>query len=251
MGRIILVTGGARGIGAATCRLAARLGYDVAVNYASRADAAEKVVADVKSAGRRAIAVKGDVSKEADVKAMFAAVDKGLGRLDVLVNNAGTTYGVTRFEETPPGRFEEVMAINVLGVVYCTREAIRRMARRHGGNGGAILNISSISAKMGGPNDNVEYSTSKAAIEAMANGLAKQIAPEGIRLNTVRPGLTHSDIHAKIGDPDRATKLGASVPLGQRAANPEEIAEAILWLASDKASYCTGAVLDVHGGRSL
>ena len=251
MAKIILVTGGALGIGAATARLAAARGYDVAINYASRPDAAEAVARDVRAAGRRAAIVKADVASEAEVRAMFAAVDRDLGRVDVLVNNAGILSPMSRFEETPEGQLETMFAVNVFGVVYATREAIRRMSPRHGGKGGAIVNVSSIGAKMGGPNDNVPYAASKGAIEAMANGLAKQLAADGIRLNTVRPGLTHSDIHASVGDPERVRKLEHTVPLGHRGADPSEIAAAILWLASDEAAYCTGAVLDVHGGRSL
>lgn len=250
MRKVMLVTGGSRGIGAATAKLAGAKGYDVAVNYSGRKDAADAVVADIEKAGGRAAAIQGDVADAAAVEKLFEAADTAFGRLDVLVNNAGIIFPLARPEAVDHARLQRIFAVNVLGSMLCAGEAVRRMSSRHGGSGGVIVNISSISAYHGGPNDNYDYAATKGAIDSFTWGLAKQVAGEGIRVNAVRPGMTHSDIHISTGDPDRAHRLGPSVPLG-RAADPEEIAEAVLWLASDAAKYCTGTILDVHGGRSL
>lgn len=250
MRKVMLVTGGSRGIGAATAKLAGANGYAVAVNYAGRKDAADAVVTDIEKAGGKAVAIQGDVADAGAVKALFEATDKAFGRLDVLVNNAGILCPLARPEEVDYARLQRIFGINVFGSILCAGEAVRRMSPKHGGKGGVIINITSISAYHGGPNDNFDYAATKGAIDSFTWGLAKQVAGEGIRVNAVRPGLTHSDIHASVGEPDRAERIGPSVPLG-RAGKAEEIAEAVIWLASDAAMYCTGTILDVHGGRSL
>src|SRR5262245_5913637 len=250
MPKVMLVTGASRGIGAATARLAGRRGYAVAVNYLGRKDAADAVVADIEKTGSRAVALQGDVADESAVKALFAAVDKAFGPLDVLVNNAGIMHRLVPPEEITKARLERMFGINVFGTILCSGEAVRRMSPRHGGKGGIIVNVSSIAAYHGGPNDNIDYAATKGAVDSLTWGLAKQVAREGIRVNAVRPGLTYSDIHASVGEPDRVDRLGPTVPLG-RGGKAEEIAEAALWLCSDAAAYCTGTIIDVHGGRSL
>ena len=250
MPKVMLVTGASRGIGAATARLAGRRGYAVVVNYLGRRDAADAVVADIEKAGSRALAVQGDVADESAVKALFATIDKAFGSLDVLVNNAGILQRLARPEEISKGRLERMFGVNVFGTILCAGEAVRRMSRRHGGKGGIIVNISSISAYHGGPNDNIDYAATKGAVDSLTWGLAKQVAAEGIRVNAVRPGMTYSDIHASVGEPDRVDRVGPTIPLG-RGGKAEEIAEAVLWLCSDAATYCTGTIIDVRGGRSL
>ncbi len=248
MSKAMLVTGGSRGIGAATARLAAQRGYAVCVNYAGRRDAAEAVVADIERAGGRALAVQADVADPDAVRALFVAVDEALGPLDVLVNNAGVIDHHCRVEDMPPERIQRILAVNVLGAFLCAQEAVRRMSTRHGGAGGAIVTTSSMAAVLGAPGEYVDYAASKGAVDAMTIGLAKEVAAEGIRVNAVRPGLIYTDIHASGGAPDRVDRLASTVPM-QRGGTAEEVAEVILWLASEQASYCTGTFVHVSGGR--
>lgn len=244
----LVVTGGGRGIGAAVARLGAARGYAVCVNYNRDAAAAEAVVAAIESAGGRALAVQADVAREDEVERLFAAADDALPPLTALVNNAGTTGHVDRLEDAPAETIRQVMDLNVLGSIWCARAAIRRMARRHGGKGGAIVNLSSGAATIGSPGEYVWYAASKGAIDSLTIGLAKETAGEGVRVNAVSPGFVKTAIHAESGLPDRLEKVAPTTPIG-RAAEPEEIAEAVLWLLSDAASYTTGAVLRVAGGR--
>ena len=248
MQKTMLVTGGSRGIGAATARLAAARGYAVCVNYAGRKEAADAVVAEILGAGGRAIAVQGDVADAGAVAALFQAVDGEFGRLDALVNNAGILYPQSRLEDIARDRLEHVLRVNVIGSFLCAAEAVKRMSTRHGGAGGTIVNVSSMAARLGSPNEYVDYAASKGAIDAMTVGLAKEVAGEGIRVNAVRPGLIYTDIHASGGVPDRVDRLKGAVPM-ERGGTAEEVAETILWLASDGASYCTGTFIDVSGGR--
>jgi len=245
MERILLVTGGGRGIGAATARLAAQRGYTVCVNYLRDRESAEKLVREI---GGKAIAVGGDVAKEADVLKLFETVDKKLGRISALVNNAGIVGKSARVETMTIERLERMFAVNVFGTILCAREAVKRMSKRHGGAGGAIVNLSSIAARLGSPGEYVDYAAAKAAVDTFTIGLAKEVGGEGIRVNAVRPGVIRTEIHATSGDPARADRIGAMAPLG-RAGEPEEIARAVLWALSDEASYLTGALLDVTGGR--
>ncbi|MER9926467.1 SDR family oxidoreductase [Mesorhizobium sp. M0048] len=247
-GKILLVTGGSRGIGAATCRLAAKAGYRIAVNYASNAKAAETVVADIEAAGGEAFTVKADVGNETDVLAMFEAVDGRFGRLDALVNNAGVVDQSARVDEFSAARLERMMRINVIAPMLCAREAVKRMSTRHGGKGGAIANVSSIAARLGGPGQYVDYAASKGALDSFTIGLAREVAGEGIRVNAVSPGIIDTEIHASGGQPDRAERMRKVVPM-QRVGTAEEVAAAILWLLSDEASYTTGANLEIGGGR--
>jgi NAD(P)-dependent dehydrogenase (short-subunit alcohol dehydrogenase family) len=247
--RILLVTGGSRGIGAAVARKAAAAGYDVAVNYVSDAAAAEAVAIDVRAAGRRAMTVKGDVSREADVKSIFKAVDDGLGRLTDLVNNAGVTGRSSRLEAAAADVIRRCIDINVTGAILAAREAIPRLAARRGGSGGAIVNISSIAARLGSPGEYVWYAASKGAIDALTIGLSKELAPDGIRVNAVSPGMIDTEIHAKsTEDAARVERIRPSIPM-QRIGRAEEVADAVLYLLSDAASYVTGANLVVGGGR--
>ncbi|MCF6755099.1 SDR family oxidoreductase [Pseudomonas balearica] len=248
MDKVMLITGASRGIGAATAQLAARRGYAVCLNYRQRADAAEQLAQRIRQAGGRAITVAADVADEEQVAALFAAIDREFGRLDVLVNNAGMLERQMRLEEMDAARLQRVFATNVQGSFLCAREAIKRMSTAHGGRGGAIVNLSSVAARLGAPNEYIDYAAAKAAIDAMTIGLAKEVAAEGIRVNAVRPGVVYTDIHASGGEPDRVERVRASVPMA-RGGQPEEIAEAVLWLASDQASYTSGALLDVAGGR--
>ncbi|MDP9894735.1 NAD(P)-dependent dehydrogenase (short-subunit alcohol dehydrogenase family) [Variovorax boronicumulans] len=248
MNPVLLITGGGRGIGAATALLAARRGYAVAVNYASNSLAADEVVRTIREGGGTAIAVQGDVGNEAQVIAMFEKVDAKLGRLTALVNNAGVVDMQARVDEMSVARLERMFRINVIGSFVCAREAVRRMSTKHGGAGGAIVNISSGAARLGSPGQYVDYAASKAAIDTLTIGLAKEVGDEGIRVNAVRPGLIDTEIHASGGMPDRAAELAPTVPM-KRTGSPEEIAGAILWLLSDEASYTTMALLDVTGGR--
>lgn len=245
---ILLVTGGSRGIGAATARLAAARGYAVCLSYRSNAAAAGEVVADIERAGGDAFAVQADVAGEADVLRLFAAVDARPGRLAVLVNNAGVLERQTTLLEMEAARWQRVLATNVTGSFLCAREAVRRMSTRLGGAGGAVVNVSSMAAKLGSPGEYVDYAASKGAIDAMTIGLAREVAAEGIRVNAVRPGVIYTDIHASGGEPGRVDRVKGSVPM-QRGGTAEEVARAILWLASDEASYSTGTFIDVSGGR--
>jgi NAD(P)-dependent dehydrogenase (short-subunit alcohol dehydrogenase family) len=248
MSDVMLITGASRGIGAATARLAAARGYAVAVNYRASKKAAEALVDAIAAGGGRAISIQGDVAEESDVKRLFDTVDSELGRLAVLVNNAGVLETRMRLDEMTPERWRRVLATNVVGSFLCAREAVRRMSTRHGGSGGAIVNVGSAASRLGSPNEFIDYAASKGAVDAMTIGLAKEVAREKIRVNVVRPGLIRTDIHASSGQPDRVERLQDAVPIG-RAGEPEEVAEAILWLASDQASYVTGAFIDVSAGR--
>jgi NAD(P)-dependent dehydrogenase (short-subunit alcohol dehydrogenase family) len=246
---VVLITGGSRGIGRACAVAVAEAGIGVVINYVGNAAAANEVVAAINTSGGRAIAVKGDVASEADVLAIYATVD-GFGTLVGLVNNAGVVDQTARLDEMSAERLERMMRINVVGAMLVAREAVRRMSTRHGGEGGSIVNISSIAAKLGSPSLFLDYAASKGAIDTFTTGLAREVAGEGVRVNAIRPGLIATDIHASGGDPDRLKRLGSTVPIG-REGQPEEIARAALWLLSDDASYVTGAILDVTGGRGV
>ncbi len=249
--RVALVTGASRGIGAATALLAARQGWAVAVNYARNADAAQAVVRRIRQAGGTAIAVQGDVAVEADVVAMFAAVDEQLGhagRLGALVNNAGVVDVPARVDEMGGERLRRMFDINVLGSFYCAREAVRRMSTRHGGAGGNIVNVSSAAARLGAAGQYVDYAAAKGAIDVLTLGLAREVAAEGIRVNAVRPGLIETEIHASGGLPDRVRDLAHQVPMA-RGGSAEEVAEAIVWLMGDASPYTTMSFLEVSGGR--
>jgi len=247
-GPVLLVTGGSRGIGAAVCVAAAKAGWRVAVNYATNRDAADAVVGAIEAAGGAAIAVQGDVGSETDIQAMFAAVDAAFGRLDGLVNNAGIVGPTARIDEMSVDRLERMFRINVTGSIRCAAEAVRRMSTRYGGKGGAIVNISSAAAVLGSPAQYVDYAASKGAIDTFTIGLAREVATEGIRVNAIRPGVIDTEIHASGGLPDRARDLAPTIPV-QRPGTAEEVADAVLYLLSDKATYVTGAILNVSGGR--
>ena len=248
MDQVLLITGGGRGIGAATALLAASRGYAVAVNYATNSLAADEVVRTIRDNGGNAMAVQADVGDEAQVLAMFRKVDARFGRLTALVNNAGVVDVTARVDEMSFARLERMFRINVIGSFICAREAVRRMSTRYGGSGGAIVNISSGAARLGSPGQYVDYAASKGAIDTFTIGLAKEVAEEGIRVNAVRPGLIDTEIHASGGLPHRAFELAPTVPM-KRTGTAEEIAGAILWLLSPEASYTTTALLDVTGGR--
>ena len=248
MSRVMLITGASRGIGAATARLAARQGYALCLNFHQREDAANQVLEQVRAAGVSAITVKADVADESQVLQMFEVIDRKFGRLDVLVNNAGMLEQQMRLEQMDAARWMRVLSANVIGSFLCAREATKRMSTKHGGQGGSIINLSSIAARLGAPGEYIDYAAAKGAIDSMTVGLAREVAGEGIRVNAVRPGVIHTEIHASGGEPDRIERVKASVPMG-RGGQAEEIAEAILWLASEQASYTTGALLDVSGGR--
>ena len=248
MKRVLLITGGSRGIGAATALLAAQDGWAVAVNYASNQAAANQVVQAIVQAGGQAIAVQGDVADEGQITRMFATVDQQLGPVTGLVNNAGVVDVTARVEDMSWQRLERMMRINVLGTFACAKEAIRRMSTRHGGQGGVIVNLSSVAARLGAPSQYVDYAASKGAIDTFTVGLSKELAAENIRVNAVRPGVIDTDIHASGGLPNRARDLAPQIPM-QRPGTAEETAQAIVWLLSDKASYVTGTCLDVTGGR--
>jgi len=248
LNQVLLVTGASRGIGAATALLAAARGYAVAVNYTANAKAADDVVARIRADGGQAIAVQADVAQEEQVLAMFRTVDQELGRLTALVNNAGVVDVAARLDEMSLARLKRMFDINVIGSLVCAREAVRRMSTRHGGAGGAIVNVSSAAARLGSPSQYLDYAAAKGAIDAFTLGLAKEVAAEGIRVNAVRPGLIETDIHASGGIPDRVRQLAHQVPM-QRGGTAEEVAEAILWLLSPQASYTTMSLVDVSGGR--
>jgi NAD(P)-dependent dehydrogenase (short-subunit alcohol dehydrogenase family) len=242
---VIVITGGGRGIGAATARLAAERGYAVCVNYLRDSAAAETLVQEI---GHGALAVRGDVSSEADVLRLFETVDAKLGRLTALVNNAGIVARRARVDAIDAARLQRMFSVNVVGAFLCAREAIKRMSKKHGGPGGAIVNVSSGAARLGSPGEWVDYAASKGAIDTMTLGLSKELADDGIRVNCVRPGFVNTGIHAGAGEPNRIERLRDGIPM-KRGGEPEEVARAILWLLSDEASYSTGAILDVTGGR--
>jgi NAD(P)-dependent dehydrogenase (short-subunit alcohol dehydrogenase family) len=248
MSKVLLITGGSRGIGAATALLAARQGWAVAVNYASHSLAADEVVRSIRAEGGKAMAVQADVSNEAQVLAMFQKIDAKLGPLSGLVNNAGVVYVSARLDEMDMDRWRRMFDINVMGTLVCTREAVRRMSTRHGGSGGSIVNLSSAAARLGSPGQYVDYAAAKGAVDAFTVGMAREVAAEGIRVNAVRPGLINTDIHASGGLPNRVKDLQHQVPM-QRGGRAEEVAQAIVWLLSDAASYTTMSLMDVSGGR--
>ncbi len=248
MSQVLIVTGGSRGIGAATCLLAASQGWAVAVNYVANSLAADEVVRSIRAAGGTAIAVQADVGIEAQAVRLFETVDAKFGRLDGLVNNAGVVDMHVRIDEITVARLERMWRSNITSSFVCAREAVRRMSTRYHGEGGAIVNLSSAAARLGSPGQYVDYAASKAAIDTFTVGLAKEVATEGIRVNAVRPGIIDTDIHASGGLPDRAAQVAPMVPM-QRAGTAHEVAQAICWLLSDTSSYTTGTILDVTGGR--
>ena len=248
MSKVLIVTGGSRGIGAAVCRLAARDGWDVAVNYAGNKAAAEAVAADVRAAGRKAAVIQGDMSKEADVIALFEKAEAELGPVTGLAANAGVTGKITKVADMSVAAMQDVVGLNVIGLMIQNREAVRRMSTKLGGKGGVIVNTSSIAARLGAPNEFTHYAASKGAVDSWTRGIAREVAGEGVRVCAVAPGMIDTDIHATAGAPDRAARLGKTVPIG-RAGSAEEVAETIVWLLSDKAGYTGGAILEVSGGR--
>jgi NAD(P)-dependent dehydrogenase (short-subunit alcohol dehydrogenase family) len=248
MTKAVLITGGSRGIGRASARLLGARGWCVGVNYARNLAAAEATVAEVERAGGRAVAIEGDVANEADVIAMFDTLQQKFGKIDALVNNAGIVAPSSALADMDFARLKRMFDVNVLGAYLCAREAARRMSTDRGGVGGVIVNISSAAARLGSPNEYVDYAGSKGAIDTMTLGLAKELGPRGVRVNAVRPGLIDTDIHASGGKPDRAAVLGVQTPLG-RPGTADEVGESIVWLLSDASSYVTGAIIDVAGGR--
>lgn len=245
---LMLITGGSRGVGAATARLAAERGYDVAISFIANEPAALKVVADVQAKGRRALAVRADSADPEQVAALFAAIDQAFGRIDVLVNNAALLAPQSRLEDLDFARMQRIFAVNAIGPILCAQQAIKRMAYRHNGPGGSVINVSSASARLGSPNEYVDYAASKGAVETFTTGFAKEVAREGIRVNCIRPGHIYTDMHASGGEPGRVDRVKDSIPMG-RGGQPEEVARAILWLASAEASFITGTFLDVTGGK--
>ncbi|CAK9890205.1 MULTISPECIES: SDR family oxidoreductase [Pseudomonas] len=248
MDKVIVITGASRGIGAATARLAARAGYRICINYLRDDEAAQRVLAEVRELGAEAIAVKADVSVEDEIIQLFQRVDAELGPVTALVNNAGTIGHQSRVEEVSEFRLLKLMKTNVVGPMLCAKHALQRMSTRHGGQGGSIVNVSSVAARLGSPNEYVDYAASKGALDTFTVGLAKEVAGEGVRVNAVRPGYIFTDFHALSGDPQRVSKLEPGIPMG-RGGQAEEVAEAIIWLLSDQASYATGSFLDLGGGR--
>ena len=248
MDNIIVITGGSRGIGAATAYLAADRGYKVCVNYRNNHAAAQAVVDKINQQGRKAVVIAADIAIEAEVVTLFNTVDSQLGTVTALVNNAGILERQTRLENLDADRLNRVFATNITGAFLCAREAIKRMSTRHGGPGGAIVNVSSVAARLGAPGEYVDYAASKGALDTMTLGLAKEVATEGIRVNTVRPGFIYTDIHGDGGDPNRVDRIKDSLPM-KRGGQPLEVAQAILWLLSDEASYTTGTFIEVAGGR--
>ena len=247
MNKTILITGASRGIGAATAILAAKNNYNVIVNYLRDKNSAEKITNEIQNIGSKAISIQGDISSEKDVIKMFESGVNEFGYIDALVNNAGILQTQMRLAEMPAERFEKIFSTNITGYFLCTREAIKRMSTKYGGSGGAIVNVSSVAAKTGSPGEYVDYAATKGAIDSMTIGLAKEVAPEKIRVNGVRPGFIYTDIHTSGGEPDRVNRIKEFIPM-KRGGNPEEVANAILWLLSDEASFTTGTFIDVAGG---
>ncbi|MFM7633066.1 MAG: SDR family oxidoreductase [Betaproteobacteria bacterium] len=245
---LMLVTGGSRGIGAATVLLAAARGWRVAFSYKENAEAANTIIAQAKALGADVTALQADVSNEADVIRLFETVEQKLGALSALINNAGMLEQQMRLDQMDVGRWQRVFSANVFGSFLCAKQAILRMSTRHGGQGGAIVNVSSAASRLGSPNEFIDYAAAKGAVDSMTIGLAKELATEGIRVNAVRPGLIYTDIHASAGDPGRVDRVKTGVPM-QRGGTAEEVAEAIVWLASAQSSYVTGTLMDVTGGR--
>lgn len=246
--KVAIVTGGSRGIGAAVARLVAEAGSAVVVNYARQREAAERLVKAIRETGGEAVALQADVSRDEDVQRLFRDTETRLGPPTALVNNAGIVQPQSRFVDMTRERIEQIFAVNVYGTLACSREAVKRMSTATGGAGGAIVNLSSVAARLGAPNEYVDYAAAKGAIDSFTVGLAREVAAEGIRVNAVRPGLIETDIHASGGDPGRVERLGVTVPM-RRGGTAEEVASAIVWLLSDAASYVTGTILDVTGGR--
>lgn len=245
---VILITGGSRGVGAATARLAASRGYDVAISFVSDEPAARSVVTDVQALGRRALAVRADNADPQQIANLFTAIDREFGRLDVLVNNAAMLAPQSRLEDLDFTRMQRMFTVNAIGPILCAQQAIKRMAYRHNGPGGVVINISSASARLGSPNEYVDYAASKGAVETFTMGFAKEVARDGIRVNCIRPGHIYTDMHASGGEPGRVDRVKDSIPMG-RGGQPEEVARAVLWLASAEASFITGTFLDVTGGK--
>lgn len=248
MDKVIVITGASRGIGAATARLAGGRGYAVCVNYHANEPAASRVVADIEAAGGRAVAVKADMASEADVIRLFETADRELGPITALVNNAGILQPRSKVADMDGARLAHILAVNVTGYFLCAREAVKRMSSAGGGAGGAIVNLSSAASRLGAPFEYVDYAASKGAVDTFTIGLAREVAELGIRVNAVRPGIIDTDIHASGGDPDRAERVKDNIPM-KRAGTAAEVAAAILWLLSDEASYTSGVILDVTGGR--
>ena len=247
MTKIAIITGGSRGIGAATARLAAKAGYDVCLSYVTDRDAAERVVAACQANGTRAIAVQADISVPDQVDALFEACDRAFGPVTLLVNNAGTVGQTGPLVDLPDEPLKATFAINVFGTIYCAQQAIRRMAKSTGGEGGVIINVSSVAARLGSAGEYVHYAASKGAVDSLTIGLSKEVGPDGIRVNAIRAGTTNTELHGRMGNPDRPAMVAQSAPL-RRVAEPDDIAHAILWCASKEASFATGAILDISGG---
>ncbi len=245
---VILITGGSRGIGAATAILAAKRGYDVAFTYQSNAKAANEVAEAIRATGRKALMLQADVAVEADVLNVFKQVDAQMGQLNALVNNAGVLEKIMRLDQMDAARWQRILGINVIGSFLCAKEAVLRMSTRHGGNGGGIVNVSSAAARIGSPNEFIDYAAAKGAVDSMTIGLSKEVAAENIRVNAVRPGLIYTEIHASAGEPGRVDRAKEGVPM-KRGGTADEVAETILWLLSDQSSYITGTMIDVAGGR--